>query len=1106
MTMEERERRLAEKLDRLGSTSGVSLSGLSKDRPAPLTPMQRQIWFAGELEPGRPLYDVCMARRIRGELDAGTLESALGYLVQRHEVLRTVIRRTDDGPVQVIEPFVTFELEHKDRTTVDAADRASEESTLIREATSEPQDVESTPPFSARLIRFGPKEHLLLIKTHHLVVDGWSKQLFWSELRIVYDAMMRGLRPELPQLSVSFADYAVWLDQTKPPDGDGTFWSRQLAGIEALDLPLDRPRPTRPSYDGMDLHFSLDAKLVESVASVARQEESTLFAGLLSAFHVLLYRYSGQKDITVGCPVAGRDRQEVEGLLGCFINTLPCRLDLSGGASFRDIVRRERRTILDALSHRNVPFVDIVKSLDTKPDRGRHAVYQTLFQLATFPQLPVPDDALDWSEPPPAGNPALLDLSLTLIHDGVGGLNGHLVYDTTLFDRESAEQMMSDYVRILRVMVEHPESGIDAFPLVSAAEVRRRSESRTRLNDGLPCVHRTFERLASVQPDAVAIIAGERELTYSELNARADRLADRLVDLGVSTEALVGVCMDRSEDLVAAILAILKAGGAFVPLDPAYPPDRLNDILRSAKPELLITEERHAPLFRDFDGELVFTGVAGTALPRPDVDVEPGHLAYVIHTSGSTGRPKGVMIEHGSLAGLAHAASVGLELRPSDRIMQFASISFDVAVQEIFETLTSGATLVLRMDGMIDSVTLFMEACRVHGITHLHLPTAYWHELTLALADGRTTLPGCIRCVEIGGEKARPDVWAAWRKAVGPSVRLMNGYGPTETSVTATAADLTDIEPLAGREVPIGFPMPHVRTYVLDAAGNSVPVGVLGELWIGGVGIARGYLNDPEQTAERFVERELKDGRVQRLYRTGDRVRYLRDGQLEFMGRIDRQVQVRGFRVEPGEIEAALLDHPSVRDAVVVDRQDVSGNTQLLAYVVPADEEPRGPVIGDHLRNRLPDFMIPAHIVSLNELPLSSNGKIDRAALPAPEPGTGNDDAGLDLPSTPHEQTLAGIWTELLNIETVHRDDNFFDLGGHSLLAIRIIAEVKRRMGVDLPLRTVFDAPTLSDLALEITQRSAETSDMGELDRLLTQLDGLTDAEVRRMLDEEDVS
>jgi len=1091
--MNDLDRRLAElspekraALEKLLRTRGLTAPMLpivrrERGREAlPLSFGQQRLWFLDRLEPGSPIYNVHAAMALAPGIGPDVVRRAIGEIVRRHEILRTTFSEVAGRPVPVAAPELMVPLPVADLAPLPAAERERAFTTLAHDHAHRAFDLERGPLLRTQLVRLGDEPDVLLVTMHHIVTDGWSMDIFKSELQALCRAFAAGHTSPLRELTVQYADFAAWQRdwlQGAVLEEQLGYWKRKLEGAPALlDLPTDHPRPPSPSPEGAFQAITLAPAASERLKALSQREGATLFMVLLSAFKLLLHRYTGQHDIVVGSPVAGRTRAEVEGLIGFFINTLALRTDLSGDPTFPELVGRVRATTTEALARQDVPFERLVAELAQERSLSRAPLFQVMVQLLNVGAL-TDDQAEALTEPGEVQRgTSLFDLSVDF-WESPEGIRAMAQYSVGLFEDATIARMLIHLRTLLEGIAEDPDRRLSELPWMSASERRQLLVEWNATSRAYPLdlgAHALFEAQVERTPAATALVATGCSLTYAELNGRANRLAHRLRRLGIGPDVLVVLYMDRSPETVIAMLAVLKAGGAYVPVDPATPAERVRFMLEDTRAPVVLTharlrvprEPRWCLAVDAMEAEL---GREGEDNPAPEA--APHNLAYVLYTSGSTGRPKGVMISRRSLANFVGAARDAYNVQASDRVLQFASIAFDIAVEEIFPTLAAGATLVLREADELESVAALLRRVEAARVTILDLPTAYWHELVRELFAGAVRLPGCVHTVITGGERLLPERAREWDVAVGDAVRLMQGYGPTEVTVVATVADLTRRR--GGRErtreVSIGRPIGNARVYVLDDYQQPVPVGVPGEAWIGGEGLARGYLNLPELTAECFLPDPFRPGTGERLYRTGDRVSFLATGELIFHGRRDHQVKIRGFRVEPGEVDAVLSTHESVRECAVVAEAGPSGDMRLVAYVVPKEgAELDRPALRRFLEERLPSYMIPATIVTLATLPLTVTGKLDRQRLSAPALGAGLDGPAFRPPRSVAERGLAAIWSSVLGVSQVGLDDGFFDLGGHSLLATQVVFRVREQLGVEVSLRMLFEHPRLEDLACAV--------------------------------------
>ncbi|WP_261991503.1 non-ribosomal peptide synthetase [Streptomyces sp. OR43] len=1044
---------------------------VGRDRMLPLSFAQQRLWFLDRLEPGSLEYNLPMRVRMGSDLDIAALQGALTAIVARHEVLRTRLVADADGvPHQVIAPPTTFVLPLIDVSAEGAPFLVAEKLVAADEAT--PFDLSAGPLIRAMLIRVAADEHVLALSMHHVVSDEWSTRIFQRELMYLYDVLRQGGEPSLPALPVQYADFALWQRQWltgEVLDAQRDYWKEQLTGAPTLELPTDRPRPALWSPAGATARFEVPEPTMTALRALSREHGTTMFMTLLAAFDVLLGRYAGSDDVVVGTPVANRNRAETEDLIGFFVNTLVMRTDLSGDPTFAELLGRVRKVALDAYAHQDLPFEQLVDELVTERDRSRSPLFQVLFNYFTedgrSADAPADDDRLDPESFPDDSGTTMtnrFDVRLVLT-DGGDAMSGAIEYSTALFDASTIERMAGHFVALLDNLTADAHRSLGELPMLTAAEHDQVVREWNATAEPVPAVggvHELIAGRASASPDAVAVVCGEASVEYAELMGRANRLAHYLRSVGVGSDSVVALCLPRGIDMVVAMLGVWQAGGAYLPLDPEYPVDRLGFMLRDSRATVLVgTEELvdELPVGRlrtvVVDAPAVAAALAELPSAAPEVTTAPDQLAYVIYTSGSTGRPKGVQVAHRGVVNLAQAQARAFGVGEGDGVLQFAPFGFDAAVSEVVVTLAAGGRLVVATAEERGEPRALAALVREKDVRVATLPPSLLAVLEPADLAG-------LRTLVTAGERLEEAAAARWRG----EYRLLNAYGPTEATVCASIAVL---DPDGDGVPPIGAPMGNTRVYVLDDRLRPVHVGMTGELYIAGTGVARGYLGRPDLTAERFTADPFAaDG--SRMYRSGDQVRWLPDGRLEFVGRVDHQVKIRGFRIEPGEIEAALTAHAAVRTAVVT-LDGAEQDRRLVAHVVPADQEEGLPAVGElraFLGERLPGFMVPSVFVELAALPLTPNGKVDRAVLRALDgvtvAGTGQAHVA---PRSETERVLAEMWAELLGVERVGVEDNFFDLGGHSLLATQVVSRVRAVFGVDLPLASVFDRPTVAAIA-----------------------------------------
>ncbi|MFF0524657.1 non-ribosomal peptide synthase/polyketide synthase [Actinomadura nitritigenes] len=1058
---------------------------------SPLSFGQQRLWFLDRMEPGSIEYNITMPVLLGGEPDVAALGAALSAVARRHDVLRTRLAAGPDGvPYQEAGPPVPVPLPVLDVSGAAEPDAAARD--LLAEGMSDPFDLAAGLVFRACLVRLAADRHLLAVSVHHVAFDEWSGPVLRRELGALYEAFRRGEPDPLPPLPVQYADYAVWQRgwlTGEVVDSQLAYWRERLAGVPVLDLPTDRPRPPVRSPEGEFIRFTVPAEVTGGLRAVARTGGATMFMTLLTAFMVLLRRYTGQDDVVVGTPVANRDRAETEGLIGFFVNTLVMRADLSGDPTFAELLEQVRGTALDAYAHQDLPFEQLVDELVTERDRSRTPLFQVLLNYVALTAEPGrrdagrdggpgagaarPDDGIA------AGMVAKFDLRLMLGEEPGGSLTGALHYSTALFGADTIRRMAGNLGVLLADVAARPGTPLSRLPLLSRAERDQLLRGRNDTSAPVPAasgLHQLIAERAGERPDAVAVAFGDRQLTYRRLTGRAAGLAGYLRDAGAGRETVVGLCLDRGIDMIVAMLAVWQAGGAYLPLDPEFPPDRLGHMLAASKASMVVgTAEtlENLPAVRsrmiEIDGPAVRAALAGDP-PAPRVEVHPDQLAYVMYTSGSTGAPKGVEVTHRGLVNYVSWAPRRTGLgEPGHRYALLQPAVTDLGNTVIFTSLVAGAALHVMDAGAATDPAAVAWFVRAHGIDGLKAVPSH---LAALASDGGPARLLPARSLVLGGEGA-PAAWVADVLAAAGARDVVNHYGPTETTIGVVTLRLSAGH-LDGGTVPIGSPVANTQVYVLDTDLNPVPAGVVGELFIGGAQVARGYARQPALTAERFVADPVAaDGG--RVYRTGDRARWRPGGVLEFLGRADRQVKVRGHRIEPGEVEAALTAHPRVRSAVVVARGE-GGERLLAAYLVAADAggPPTVEELREHLRGRLPEFMVPALFTEIPAVPLTPTGKLDQAALPGPQDGRLRPATGGAEPSGPTETELAGIWAAILNQDRVGVHDNFFDLGGHSLLAIQLISRIREAFGVDVPIAEVFDKPTIAQLALVVDGDGAD--------------------------------
>lgn len=1053
--------------------SAPPLRPVPRDGDLPLSFGQQRLWFLDQLEPGSAAYNVPAAVRLKAQLNVAALEQSLNEVVRRHEVLRTTFATVEGQPVQIIAPSLTLTVPVIDLQALPEAERETEIQRLLTEEAQQPFDLARGPLLRPTLLQLSAEEYIVSLTMHHIVCDGWSAKVLVRELAVLYVASCAGQPSPLSALPVQYADFAHWQQQWLQGDAleaQLAYWKQRLAGAPPLlALPTDQPRPIVQTYRGATHSLALPKTLTEGLKALSRQEGVTLFMTLFATFQTLLHRYTGQEDIVVGTPIANRHRAETEGLVGFFVNTLALRTDLSGNPLFSELLKRVREECLEAYAHQDLPFEKLVEELQPERDLSRHPLFQVMFVLHNEIGQVIESPGLTLSPMIIDSGIAHFDLTLEMM-DTEEGLKGRLVYNTDLFDTATIGRLLEHFQTLLESVVTQPKQRVSALPLLTEAERHQLlvewNDTRTEYPSGL-CIPQLFELQVEKTPDAVAVVFGDTQLTYEALNRRANQVAHYLQQLGVGPEVLVGICLERSLEMIVGLLGILKAGGAYVPLDPAYPQERLAFMLADAQAPMLLTRRPLVGKLPAHEAEVVCLDSAWESIAQESKGnlvsgATPENLAYVIYTSGSTGTPKGVAIRHAGLINLVTWHQRVYCVTPVDRATQLAAPAFDASVWEIWPYLTSGACLYIPDEETLALPSRLLAWLTAKAITICFLPTP----LVEAVLEEQEPTGLALRVLLTGGDKLRRRP----RQAL--PFCLANNYGPTEgTVVTTWATVATGTEDSA--TPPIGRPIANTRVYVLDRHLQPVPVGVPGELYIGGAGLARGYLNRPELTAESFIPNPFSEEPGTRLYKTGDLVRYLPDGNIEFLGRIDHQVKIRGFRIELQEIEVVLSQHAAVREAVTLTQEDVPGDKRLVAYVVPKQGQAlTSSELRSFLKQKLPDYMVPSTFVVLDTLPLTPNGKVDRRALSVPDRTRPDLEKAFVAPRTRAEEMLTRIWAEVLGIEQVGVYDNFFELGGHSLQAVKLVSKISSEVHSEIPVKHLLLHPTIAGFADALERNS----------------------------------
>jgi amino acid adenylation domain-containing protein len=1031
----------------------------------PLSFAQQRLWFLDQLEPSLLAYNISRAIRLTGQLNVAALDQAFKEIVRRHEVLRSTFPTVEGQPILVIGSPFTSDLPVFDLTHFHDAEREAEVQRRATEEAQRPFDLAHGPLLRHTLLKFSEEEYVLLLTVHHIVFDGWSFDILFRELTAFYEAFSTHRPAAVSELRIQYADFARWQRewlQGEVLEDQLSYWRSQLEGsLPVLELPADPARPPIQTFRGAKQSLLLSQAVTESLKALSHQESVTLFMTLLAAYKVLLFRYTGQQDIIVGSLAAGRSRAEIEGLIGFFANTLVLRTELSGNLTFREILRRVREVCREAYAHQDLPFERLVETLQPVRDMSHHPVFQVMFTLQNIPRPSLNLAGLTMTPLEVHSGTAMFDLTLFMFERDQG-LLGTFEYNTDLFDAATISRMMAHFQNLLNAIIADPEMRISEFSFLTE---RERCQLLADWNDTKAdypkekSIHEWFKSQVQKTPERVAVVFADRRMTYTELDRRSNQLAQHLKSVGVGPEVLVGIHMEPSLEMVVGLFGILKAGGAYVPLDPTYPRERLAFMLDDANVPVLLTQERlvkslpeHRATALCLDSE--WEAIARRSDESPASAGSAENLAYVIYTSGSTGRPKGVQIPHCAVVNFLESMRRIPGLTEEDRLLSVTSLSFDIAGLELYLPLMVGATVILVDRAVSSDASRLLELLEQSGATVMQATPATWRLLSDGGWQGSKHLK--LLC---GGEALSRQLANQLLQKNGS---LWNMYGPTETTIWSS------VYPIESEDgpVPIGPPIANTQFYILDSHLKPLAVGVPGELHIGGSGLARGYLNRPELTAEKFIAHPFSEKPGERLYKTGDLARYLPDGNIEYLGRMDYQVKLRGFRVELGEIEAALRSHSTVREAVVITMAEASGENRLVAYLV-ANAETVSSVseLRSFLRKKLPDYMSPSAFVFLDVFPLTPSGKVDRQALSPPDSGRPSLEAEYVAPQTDAERMIANTWQEVLRLEKVGMHDNFFDLGGHSLLMVQVHSKLRQAFEKKISMVEMFQYPTIASLA-----------------------------------------
>ncbi|MCZ6775309.1 MAG: amino acid adenylation domain-containing protein, partial [Ignavibacteria bacterium] len=1061
------------------------VSRRTESGPCKLSFAQERLWFLDRLEPGSSVYNIASAVRLSGVLDVETLERSLNEIVKRHEALRTTFPEIDGEPLQVIAPELKLPLSVVELSEFPEVEREDRTRRLATEEARRPFDLSRGPLVRARLLRLSEDSEILLLTIHHIVSDGWSMGVLFQELAVLYEAFSSGKSSPLSELPIQYPDFALW--QRNRLQGEVfskqlSYWKHQLDGAPPVtEIATDHPRPQVQTYRGKRQFLVLPAALTEAIKTLSRREGVTLFMTLFGAFQTLLHRYTGQDDIVVGSPIAGRSQPETERLIGFFVNTLVLRTDFSGNPRFRELLHRVRKVALNAIAYHEVPFDRLVQELHPDRDLARNPLFQVMFAFQNFPGLPSELSSLTLTPMSIGTGTAKFDLTLYMAEKG-NELKASMEYNSDLFESATITRMLGHFETLLEGIVANPNKRLSELPYLTEAERHELLAEWNNTRVDYPkdqCIHELFETQVERTPEAVAVVSEDRQLTYRELNRQANQLAHYLKKQGVGPETLVGICLERSVEMVLGLLGILKAGGAYVPLDPAYPQERLAFMVADARTPVVLTREDLVDGLSEHGAQVVCVDKDWAAIARHGdenlvTEKKADDAVYVIYTSGSTGTPKGVLGLHQGAVNRFMWMWETYPFRAGEICCQKTTLNFLDSVWEIFGPLLQGVRIVVIADETLKDPYQLVQSLAAHDVSRIVLVPSLLRVILNAYDDLQSKLPR-LKMWVTSGEALSLELLQRFREKM-PESTLINLYGSSEVSADSTWYDTNGSQSLSC--VPIGRPIANTRVYILDRELRPVPIGVPGELHIGGDGLAQGYLNRPELTVEKFISDPFSGEASARLYKTGDLVRYLADGNMEFVGRLDHQVKIRGFRIELGEIETLLNDYPDVKESVVMAREDSTDEKRLVAYVVAKDFS--APAMKDmrlHLKKKLPDYMVPSAFVMLEALPLTPNGKVDRRALAEPEQARPELEETYVAPRNPVEEVLAEIWSDVLGLEALGVHDNFFELGGHSLLAVKLVHQIEKVLGSTLPVMALFQAPTVEQLAETLRKKEDPSRD-----------------------------
>ncbi len=1108
MQLSDKKRALLEKLmQQEGLVSEVvqSIPRINHSGIAPMSFSQERLWFLNQLQPESPVYNFPAAVRLKGAFDVRAMQDALNFVVHRHDILRAAFADGEHGPVQTISPEHKLDLPEVDFRSLPEAEREREAMSYANRELQRPFDLMHPPLLRACILRLKNDEVIFLLVLHHIIAEGWSVAILFRELEANYSAIFDGNVVRYPESALQYADFAAWQRKRVSGaylDSELAFWKEHLGSdLPVLQLPTDRSRPAVQTLKGAWVSHILPKKLYDGLCSLSQQQGATLFMTLLTGYLALLSKYSGQEDIVVGSPVAGRVHAEAEGLIGLFVNTLALRIDLSGNPPFSELLNRVKEVSLAAFSHQEIPFEKLVEEIQPDRSLGSTPLFQVMFALQNSP---APSLNLSGQAPGQPLTPneihngsSKVDQAL-FVEETSAGLAASFEYNTDLFDRSTVERMLAQYEVLLSGALANPYMRLSELPVLTNEEHRKSlfdwNANKCEVNFE-KCVHEYVAAHAKHTPDAIAVVSEGNQLSYSELNKRANQLAHQLQKLGVGPEVLVGICCERDLTMLVAMLGVLKAGGAYLPLDPAYPQDRIHFMVSDANVSVLLSvshlagslpEGKHEVLFLDTD----WSDISKYSQVQPETSVTADNLAYVIYTSGSTGRPKGVCIPHSGLLNLVFWHNDAFDVKKTDRATQMAATAFDASVWEVWPYLVAGASLFLTPAEILLAPEALRDWLLENHITISFVPTP----LVASLLKQNWPEKSAMKKLLTGGDKLNDF------PGEGLPFSLTNNYGPTENTVVSTSCLVSEHDKLEASPS-IGRAITNTDIYLLDKHLNPVPIGATGEICMGGASLARGYLNRAGLTAEKFIPHPISKDSGARLYRSGDLGRYLSDGRIEFLGRMDDQVKVRGFRIELGEIEAVLAKNVGIESCVVSVFSTKAGDKRLIAYVVAANGHE---LVVDEVRQamtgQLPAYMIPANFLLLKALPLTPNGKVDRKALPAPGNEGSKPGQEQSVASSAIEKVLLGIWSEVLDVKQINIHDNFFELGGHSLMITQLLSRIRRVFRVDLSLRVLFESATIALMAQAIEETEESPGQLEKIAEMLLKIQNMSPEEKKNML------